>query len=107
MSIEIFSRCPFTTTAFTCLGNKDNGNVPITVVDIEHGIDMTLLTHIITDRQRTFIIILNNRKHAPVMVAQKVLLLSKHASIMHDQKSDLCPVIVQGNKRQNDIVITE
>ncbi|BES86452.1 hypothetical protein PEC302107_40320 [Pectobacterium araliae] len=81
MSIEIFSHCPFTTAAFACLGNRDGGNVPITVVDIEHGIDMTLLTRIITDRQRTFIIILNNRKHTPVMVAKKVLLLSKHASI--------------------------
>ncbi|MEQ9861406.1 LuxR C-terminal-related transcriptional regulator [Pectobacterium cacticida] len=81
MSIEIFSRCSFTTAAFTYLGNSDGDNVSITVVDIEHGIDMTLLTHIITDTQRTFIIILNNRKHAPVMVTKKVLLLSKHASM--------------------------
>ncbi|MDK9420350.1 transcriptional regulator [Pectobacterium carotovorum] len=78
MSIEIFSRCPFTTAAFAYLGRMDGGNGPITIVDIEHGIDMTLLTRIITDRQRTFIIILNNRRHAPVMVAKKVLLLSKH-----------------------------
>ncbi len=81
MSIEIFSRCPFTTAAFTFLESMDGGNEPITIVDIEHGIDMALLTRIITDRQRTFIIILNNRRHAPVMVAKKVLLLSKHASI--------------------------
>ncbi|MBN3114981.1 transcriptional regulator [Pectobacterium brasiliense] len=86
MSIEIFSRCPFTTAAFTCLGNKDGGNVPITVVDIEHGIDMTQLTHIITDHQRAFIIILNNRKHTPLMVAKKVLLLSKHAPISTFEK---------------------
>ena len=79
MSIEIFSRCPFTTAAFTYLRRMDGGNEPITIVDIEHGIDTALLTRIITDRQRTFIIILNNRKHAPVMVAKKVLLLSKHA----------------------------
>ncbi|KHN92559.1 transcriptional regulator [Pectobacterium actinidiae] len=81
MSIEIFSRCPFTTAAFTFLESMDGGNEPITIVDIEHGIDMALLTRIITDRQRTFIIILNNRKHAPVMVAKKVLLLSKHTSM--------------------------
>ncbi|WP_226374164.1 hypothetical protein [Pectobacterium quasiaquaticum] len=81
MSIEIFSRCPFTTAAFTCLENRDSGNVSITIVDIEHGIDMTLLTHIITAKHRTFIIILNNRKHAPVIVAKKVLLLSKHVPI--------------------------
>ncbi|KGA41275.1 transcriptional regulator [Pectobacterium odoriferum] len=79
MSIEIFSRCRFTTAAFAYLGRMDRGNEPITIVDIEHGIDMTLLTRIITDRQRTFIIILNNRRHEPVMVAKKVLLLSKHA----------------------------
>ncbi|WP_258879927.1 helix-turn-helix transcriptional regulator [Pectobacterium aroidearum] len=42
---------------------------------------MALLTHIITANHRTFIIILNNRKHAPVMVTKKVLLLSKHAPI--------------------------
>ncbi|AIU88958.1 LuxR C-terminal-related transcriptional regulator [Pectobacterium odoriferum] len=81
MSIEIFSRCPFTTAAFAFLGSMDGGNEPLTIVDIEHGIDMALLTRIITDRQRTFIIILNNRKHAPVMVAKKVLLLSKHTSM--------------------------
>ncbi|WP_247666642.1 hypothetical protein [Pectobacterium versatile] len=86
MSIEIFSRCPFTTAAFTCQGNRDGGNVPITVVDIEQGIGMALLTRIITDCQRTFIIILNNRKHAPVMVAKKVLLLSKHASMSTTKK---------------------
>ncbi|KHT34373.1 LuxR C-terminal-related transcriptional regulator [Pectobacterium carotovorum] len=79
MSIEIFSRCPFTTAAFTYLRRMDGGNEPITIVDIEHGIDMTLLTRIITTEHRTFIIILNNRRHAPVMVAKKVLLLSKHA----------------------------
>ncbi|WP_228286731.1 transcriptional regulator [Pectobacterium carotovorum] len=78
MSIEIFSRCPFTTAALAFLGSMDDGNVSITIVDIEHGIDMPLLTHIITTEHRTFIIILNNRKHAPVMVTKKVLLLSKH-----------------------------
>ncbi|MEH2920961.1 helix-turn-helix transcriptional regulator [Samsonia erythrinae] len=82
MSIEIFSRCPFTTAAFTRLEKTNNSNVPIAVVDIEHGIDMTLLAKIIADKHWNFVVILNNRHHAPVMVAKKVLLLSKYTPVI-------------------------
>ncbi|MFP9229695.1 helix-turn-helix transcriptional regulator [Pectobacterium cacticida] len=86
MNIEVFSRCPFTSAVFTCMEDISCDNSPIAILDIEYGIDMARLTQTITSTHWKFIIILNNRRHAPIMVTKNILLLSKYASIITIKK---------------------
>lgn len=80
MSIEIFSKCAFTKLAFSYLANVSYVNAPISVIDIEHGIDTILLDRVINDEKREFVIILNNRNHSPLLIANKVIVVSKRSS---------------------------
>ncbi|RJL23782.1 helix-turn-helix transcriptional regulator [Pectobacterium polaris] len=81
--VDIITSCIFTKKAFENI--KINDHAEISIIDIEHGIDLALLTHHIASQERK-IIILNNRRHAPVMIAKKVILLSKHTSIITIKK---------------------
>ncbi|MCW2480586.1 transcriptional regulator [Candidatus Symbiopectobacterium sp. NZEC135] len=81
MRIEIFSKCFFTKVAFSYLEGMNYGNESISVIDIEHGIDTILLERVINDEKIKFVIILNNRNHSPLLIANKVILISKRSPI--------------------------
>ncbi|MCA6935386.1 helix-turn-helix transcriptional regulator [Pectobacterium versatile] len=81
MRIEIFSKCAFTKVAFSYLEGMNYGNESISVIDIEHGIDTILLDRVINDEKIKFVIILNNRNHSPLLISNKVILISKHSPI--------------------------
>lgn len=81
MRIKIFSKCAFTKVAFSYLEGMNYGNESISVIDIEHGIDTILLHRVINDETIKFVIILNNRNHSPLLIANKVILISKRSPI--------------------------
>ncbi|UEM40865.1 helix-turn-helix transcriptional regulator [Pectobacterium aquaticum] len=81
MRIKIFSECAFTKVAFSYLEGMNYGNESISVIDIEHGIDTILLERVINDEKIKFVIILNNRNHSPLLIANKVILISKRSPI--------------------------
>ena len=81
MSIEIFSKCVFTRLAFSHLAVVKYGDAPIAVIDIEHGIDIMLLNNVIHDKKIKFIFILNNRNHSPLVINNRVIVISKRLSI--------------------------
>lgn len=81
MRIEIFSKCAFTKVAFSYLEGMNYGNESISVIDIEHGIDTMLLKRVINNEKIKFVIILNNRNHPPLLISNKVILVSKRSSI--------------------------
>ncbi len=81
MGIEIFSTCTFTKVTFSYLEGINYGNESISVIDIEHGIDTILLERVINDEKIKFVIILNNRNHFPLIISNKVILISKRSPI--------------------------
>ncbi len=81
MSIEIFSKCIFTRLAFSHLAGVKYGDASIAVIDTEHGVDTILLNNVIHDKKIKFIFILNNRNHSPLVINNRVILISKRLSI--------------------------
>ncbi|MFJ5434001.1 helix-turn-helix transcriptional regulator [Pectobacterium sp. CHL-2024] len=81
MSIEIFSKCVFTRLAFSHLAVVKYGDAPIAVIDTEHGVDTILLNNVIHDKKIKFIFILNNRNHSPLVINNRVMVISKRLSI--------------------------
>ncbi|GKW14226.1 hypothetical protein PEC301937_01760 [Pectobacterium carotovorum subsp. carotovorum] len=86
MRIEIFSKCTFTKVAFSYLECMNYGNESISVIDIEHGIDTILLERVINDEKIKFVIILNNRNHSPLLISNKVIVVSKRSPIRSFKK---------------------
>ncbi len=80
MSIKIFSKCVFTRFAFPYLLKANDSKTSISIVDVEDGIDTILLNRIINDRKIDFVIILNNRNHTPLLIANNVIIVSKRLS---------------------------
>lgn len=82
MSIEIFSKCVFTRLAFAHLAVVKYGDAPIAVIDTEHSVDTILLNNVIHDKKIKFIVILNNRNHSPLVINNRVMVVSKRLSIV-------------------------
>ncbi|MEE3664501.1 LuxR C-terminal-related transcriptional regulator [Brenneria sp. g21c3] len=81
MSINIFSACLFTTKAFENIMKYDYTDASITIFDAEYTIDINMLSEIIINYPTDFIIVLNNRNHSPIMIAKRIIILSKHTSV--------------------------
>ncbi|MGI8463166.1 LuxR C-terminal-related transcriptional regulator [Pectobacterium punjabense] len=75
MNVDIFSRCAFTRGAFECLGNQLNTNVHIAVFDV--GLYISDYQEYFHKEKYALIIVLNARKHPPISVSRKIILLSK------------------------------
>ncbi|MBA0206268.1 LuxR C-terminal-related transcriptional regulator [Pectobacterium aroidearum] len=75
MNVDVFSGCVFTRGAFECLGHQLNMDVGIAVFDV--GLYVDNYHKLIYDERYSFVIVLNARRHPPIFVSRRIVLISK------------------------------